>query len=35
MIHLSKGLDWERTYFEYHDDPTYTGETKPSETSNP
>ena len=29
MIHYSKGLDLEITDFEYHHDPTYTGETKP------
>ena len=32
MIHHSKGLDLEITDFEYHHDPTYTGETKPSQT---
>ena len=35
MIHHSKGLDLEITDFEYQFDPTYTGGTKPSETSNP
>ena len=35
MIHHSKGLDLEITDFEYHHDPTYTGETIPSQTSNP
>ena len=32
MIHHSKGLDLEITDSEYHHDPTYTGETKPSQT---
>ena len=32
MIHHSKGLDLEITDFEYQLDPTYTGETKPSQT---
>ena len=32
MIHHSKGLDLEITDFEYQRDPTYTGETKPSQT---
>ena len=31
----SKGLDLEIACFEYHDDPTYTGEITPSQTSNP
>ena len=35
MIHHSKGLDLEITDFEDHHDPTYTGETKSSQTSNP
>ena len=35
MIHHSKGLDLEITDFEYHYDPTYAGETIPSQTSNP
>ena len=34
MIHHSKGPDLEITDFEYHHDPTYTGETEPSQTSN-
>ena len=34
MIHHSKGLDLEITGFEYHYDPTYTGETKPSKKPN-
>ena len=33
MIHHWKGHDLEITDFEYHDDPTYTGEITPSETS--
>ena len=33
MIHHWKGLDLDITDFEYHDDPTYTGEIIPSETS--
>ena len=32
MIHQSKGPDLEITDFEYQRDPTYTGETKPSQT---
>ena len=32
MIHHSKGLDLAITAFEYQRDPTYTGETKPSQT---
>ena len=32
MIHHSKGLDLEITDFEYQRDPTYTVETKPSQT---
>ena len=32
MIHHSKGLDLEIKDFEYQHDPTYTGETKPSQT---
>ena len=32
MIHHTKGLDFEITDFEYQHDPTYTGETKPSQT---
>ena len=32
MIHHSKGLDLEITDFEHQRDPTYTGETKPSQT---
>ena len=35
MIHHSKGLDLEITDSEYHHDPAYTGETKPSQNSNP
>ena len=33
MIYHSKGLDLEITDFEYHDDPTYTGEIMPSQSS--
>ena len=32
MIHHWKALDLEITDFEYQRDPTYTGETKPSQT---
>ena len=32
MIHHSKGLDLEITDFEYHYEPTYTGETILSKT---
>ena len=32
MIHHSKCFDLEITDFEYQHDPTYTGETKPSQT---
>ena len=32
MIHHWKGLELEITDFEYHHDPTYTGETIPSQT---
>ena len=35
MTHHSKGLDLEIIDSEYHHDPTYTGETEPSQTSNP
>ena len=35
MIHHWKDLDLEITDFEYHHDPTYTGEIIPSQTSNP
>ena len=35
MIHHSKGLGLEIAVFEDHHDPTYTGETKASQTSNP
>ena len=34
MIHRWKGLDLEITDFTYHDDPTQSGETIPSQTSN-
>ena len=34
MIHHWKGLDLEITDFEYHQDPTYTGEITPSQTLN-
>ena len=33
MIHHWKGLELEITDFEYHHDPTCTGETIPSQTS--
>ena len=35
MIHHWKGLDLEITDFKYHDDPTPSGETITSQTSNP
>ena len=35
MIHHWKGLDLEITDFNYHHDPTHSGETIPAETSNP
>ena len=35
MIHHSKKLDLEFQNFEYHYEPTYTGETEPSQTLNP
>ena len=34
MIHFWKGLDLEITDFNYHHDPTPSGETIPSQTSN-
>ena len=34
MIHLWKGLDKEIRVFNYHHDPTASGETIPSQTSN-
>ena len=33
MIHHCKALDLEIIDFEYHDDPAYTGEIIPSQTS--
>ena len=35
MIHYSKGLDLEITDVNYQHDSTPSGETKPSQTSNP
>ena len=35
MIYHSKSLDLQITDFEYQHDPTYTVETKPSQTSKP
>ena len=35
MTHHKKGLDLEITDFEYHYDPTPSGETTPSQTLNP
>ena len=34
MIHHWRGLDFEITDFNYHLDPTPSGETKPSQISN-
>ena len=34
MIHHSKCLDLEITDFQYHHDPTYTGDITPTQTSN-
>ena len=35
MIHHWKGFDLEITDFKYHHDPSASGETIPSQTSNP
>ena len=35
MIHRCRGLDFEITDFNYHHDPTPSGGTIPSQTSNP
>ena len=35
MIHHWKGLELEIIDFNYHHDPTHSGETKPSQTSDP
>ena len=35
MIHHWKGLDLEITGFNYHHDPTQSGETTPSQNSKP